>query len=72
MRTLLYITRVEKVSSTETLIGRAAAGSSESDAVWRIMKIVDDGVGNLQTYWRDSNPTAFNSSWTDRASYTYS
>lgn len=70
MKTLVYTSRVDAISSTDTLIGKAEIGSSESATVWRIMKVVDDGFGHVSVKY-SNGVTAFNCSWTDRLTYSY-
>jgi hypothetical protein len=55
-------------ATTYQYFGFAAAGSSESDAVWKISRWT---VANPQAMmWADGN-TAYDNIWTDRASLTY-
>lgn len=50
-----------------TYIGKAAPGSSESDPVWQIQKVVGDTSG----IYADGD-AEFNNVWADRASLSYS
>lgn len=70
-RPVFYTTRVAAFSDTVTYIGTAAAGASESDAVWKIMKLITDAIGNL-TLTYPNGVAAFNQVWTDRESFSYS
>lgn len=70
MRTPLYTLRVDTVSSTVTIIGRAIAGSNENDPVWRLTQIYDDGFGQISIK-TVNGLTGFNYSWTDRNSYSF-
>lgn len=70
MRTPLYTIRVDAVSSTVTIVGKAVAGANESDPVWRLTEITDDGFGHISIK-TVNGLTGFNYSWTDRNSYTF-
>lgn len=70
MRTPLYTYRVDVVSSTVTIIGRAFAGADESDPVWRLTQITNDGFGHVSIK-TVNGLTGFNYSWTDRNSYSF-
>lgn len=49
----------------------ADAGASESDSVWRILRIYINPVGgNVDKKWADGD-TLFDNSFTNRASLTY-
>lgn len=64
-----YTIRTETVGSI-TYVGEAAIGSSEASPVWRIKRITDTGSG-IKIEFVDGN-SEWDSSWTDRVSYTYS
>lgn len=69
-RTPVYTMRVDEVSSTVTYIGRAIAGSSESDAVWLIKKM--EQVGTVLSIKTVDGTSASNAAWAQRTGYTYS
>ena len=62
--------RLDKVSTTTTYIGEAIPGSSESDSVWRIKRMVEDG-DDLQILFADGDSN-FDNIWNNRASLSYS
>lgn len=62
--------RVDEASATVTYVGAAAAGASESDAVWQISRLTTSG-SVLTVQWADGN-TNFDNNWANRASLTYS
>lgn len=64
-------TRLDVVSSTVMYVGKAAIGASESDPVWKIQKIEMDAGGGLKTLHVDGK-SINNSTWANRATYTYS
>lgn len=59
--------------ATETLIykGEAEAGSSFSQPVWRIRKLVLSEDGDVSETWADGNAN-FDNTWDNRASLIYS
>jgi len=60
-------------STVTTYIGWAEIGSTTSDAVWRIAKIVETTSGGTVTSietWADKNQY-FDNIWDNRASLTY-
>ena len=62
--------RLDKVSTTTTYIGEAIPGSSESDSVWRIKRMVEDG-DDLQILFADGDSN-FDNIWDNRVSLSYS
>ena len=53
-------------------VGHAVPGSSQSDAVWQIMKIDETGSPtSLVSGYADGNAN-FDNAWTDRLTKTYS
>ncbi len=52
-----------------TYIGKATAGSSESDAVWQIQKV--DETSGTEITWEDGNDN-FDNKWSERESGSYS
>ena len=52
-------------------VGQAAPGAAEGDLVWKIRKFTYSGTNATEVNWAQGSP-AYKSSWTDRASYTYS
>ena len=64
-----YSKRVDVASSTDTYIGEAEVGSSESDPVWRIKKLVGNPERDVNIYFASKK---FNQVWADRASVSYS
>lgn len=64
-----YSLKTETVGSI-TYIGQAAVGTPTSAPKWRIRRITDSG-GNLTIEYVDGK-TAWNSTWDDRVSYSYS
>ncbi len=64
-----YETRMDEPNSTTTYVGQAAPGSSTSDAVWRIKRILISGTETI-VEWADGN-SDFDNVWNARASLTY-
>lgn len=64
----LYTTRLEEVGAL-TYVGDALAGSSESNAVWRIKRI--DETSGVVVLWADGNDN-FDNIWTDYLTLIYS
>ena len=69
-QTLVETTRIDVASSTVTYVGKAKAGASEADPVWRIQKIVSDASGSMSIKYVDGNSDS-DSTWNDRALYAY-
>jgi hypothetical protein len=63
--------RVDFFDDNTTYKGEAIAGSIESDAVWRIIKIVTDTTGNISKILANGNSEYINI-WNDRLSLSYS
>lgn len=61
-------TRMDKVDDTLAYVGKAPPGSTSSDAVWQIQKIVTTDE-DIAITWADEG--AFSQIWDDRASLTY-
>jgi hypothetical protein len=59
--------RVDEASDTVTYIGEAEPGSTDSEAKWRIKRIVVSGTVTSIT-WALNNPD-FVHVWNDRATY---
>jgi hypothetical protein len=62
------ITLMDEASATITYVGKAAAGSISSSAVWQIQRI--DSSSGLAVLYADSI-TTFTKVWDSRAGYTY-
>ena len=66
--------RVDAISSTDSILGYAEIGTSETDTVWRLKRITK--VGNITSIkYPELDGAAsrtFNFSWDLRTSYTYS
>jgi len=66
----LLALRLDETSTTNiTYVGKAAPGSSEGSAVWRIF-IIDETTSVMKILWADSNSN-FDNIWTNRTSLTY-
>jgi len=62
---------IDDVDNSTFYLGRSVRGSATSDAVWRILKIVEDSGGDV--FFQYANGTiAFDKVWDDRATYAYS
>ena len=67
----VYTKLLDDVSTTSTLyLGEATPSSIESDAVWRIQKIVFDASGNVDSV-RFAGTGTFTQIWNNRTSLTY-
>ena len=69
-----YSTRVDEETTNLIYVGEALPGSSETDPVWRIQKVVTTGSGagsTAQIYWAGGT-TDFTSIWANRLLLTYS
>ena len=67
----VYAKRVDFVSDNLLYRGEAAVGSADSEAVWRIRKIVIAGDGDITETWAGGN-AAFDKSWDNRLNEVYS
>jgi hypothetical protein len=65
-----YKVAIDEVSAAVTYIGKAAAGSATSSAVWQIAKLGTSGTVTLKT--TADGDFLFNNVWDNRASLTYS
>ncbi len=66
----VYATRVDEVSASLTYVGKALAGTIDSDPLWQVQRIqVSGAVTTVQ--FADGN-TNFDNIWADRASLAYS
>lgn len=62
---------MDPASATITYVGRAAAGSATSAAVWQLSRLTFDVSGNLtKQEWADGNGN-YDNVWDDRASLSY-
>ena len=61
--------RIDTASATVKYIGWAVAGSAESGAVWRIMRMTTD-AGDTTVEWADGD-TDYDNVFDDRATLTY-
>lgn len=61
----------EVVTSTLSYLGKAPAGSSESDPVWQIVQVVSDASGSIATKFANGT-IHYESAWADRATLSYS
>lgn len=60
--------RIDDTNDPIIYIGKAPIGSSESNAVWQVVKL-DTSSGLIKT-WADGD-ASFDNVWADRASLTY-
>lgn len=67
----VYAKRVDFVSDNLLYRGEAAVGSADSEAVWRIRKVVIAGDGDITETWAGGS-ALFDKVWDDRASLGYS
>jgi hypothetical protein len=67
----LYSKRIDFISDSILYKGEAVVGALESDAVWRIRKIIIGNDGDITEIWADGDSN-FNNIWNNRLSYTYS
>lgn len=58
----------DTTTANVTYVGKAASGSSESDAVWQIQRI--DESSGMEITWADGDQL-FDNVWNNRASLTY-
>ena len=65
-----YTKRVDATSTTNTYIGEAIAGSSESDPVWRIQQSTTNSEGDVTILFANGEDK-FNQKWSDRATLSY-
>ncbi len=66
----IYATRVDEVSASLTYVGKALAGTSDSDPLWQVQRIqVSGAVTTVQ--FADGN-TNFDNIWANRGSLSYS
>lgn len=64
-------TNYDAVSVTLAYVGKAAAGTLSSAAVWQVKKLVFNAEGDVTTTFADGNAN-FDNVWDNRASLTYS
>ena len=62
-------THLDQVTNNLTYIGEALPGSLDSNAVWRIKRLVETGPDSEIT-WADGD-SDFDNIWDDRLSLTY-
>jgi hypothetical protein len=62
-------TLIDEVDSTTTYIGKAKTGSSTSDAVWQIKKIVKTGTVT-EILFADGDEN-YDNKWTERETLSY-
>lgn len=67
---MVYSKRIDFVGEDIIYRGEAAVGSSETDLVWRIRKIVVAGDGDIMETWAGGS-AVFNKQWSQRTSYNY-
>lgn len=67
--TASYAVVLDEYSSTETYVGEAAPGSSQSDPVWRIKKV--DTSSGVTVTWAEGS-SDFSNRWDQRLSLSYS
>ncbi len=68
-----FITRAENnVAGDPIYIGRALAGTAESDAGWQIKKVTYDGSDFFIADNFAEGTNGYDKVWNDRAGYTYS
>lgn len=67
----LYSKRIDFISDSILYKGEAVVGALESDAVWRIRKIVIGVDGDITEIWADGDSN-FNNIWNNRLNYSYS
>lgn len=68
---IVYSKRIDFINDNLLYKGEAAVGSSESNPVWRIRKIVVGADGDVTEVWAGGTAD-FTNSWINRASYIYS
>jgi len=71
---MTYARRLDMVSESLMYRGEAAAGSSETDPVWRIRRItvtLSGALVDVSEQWANGDGL-FNNVWADRASLSYS
>lgn len=67
----MFAKRVDFVTDNEMYRGEAVVGSSESNAVWRIRKIIIAADSDVTETWAGGTAN-FDKIWADRASLIYS
>ncbi len=60
--------RIDEASSTITYVGKAVAGTLDSDSAWQIFKM--DTSSGLEITWPDGE-SSFTFVWDDRVSLSY-
>jgi hypothetical protein len=65
-----FSVRVQELAGGVTYVGKAEIGSSESDPVWRILRLTESGQ-NTDVQYADGDDN-FDNVWADRASLSYS
>ena len=65
-----YATRLDEVSASLNYVGKAVAGTLDSDPLWQIQRIQVSGVVTTIQF-ADGN-TNFDNVWANRGSLTYS
>jgi len=68
---MVYSKRIDFVGEDVIYRGEAAVGSSEASAVWRIRKVLLAADDDITETWAGGT-AAFDKTWTNRATYTYS
>jgi len=63
-----YLTLIDDAGSN-TYIGIASVGSSQSSALWKIKRINESGAATIVS-WADGS-TSFDKVWNDRLTYNY-
>lgn len=67
----VYAKRVDFVSDNLLYRGEAEVGSADSEAVWRVRKVVIAGDGDITETWAGGN-ALFDKVWDDRTTEVYS
>lgn len=67
----MFAKRVDFIGETVIYRGEAAVGSATSASVWRIRRITIANDGDIVEEWADGN-AAFNKTWDDRYTLSYS
>lgn len=65
-----YTSRFDEIDLNSFYFGEAAPGSVESNAVWRIRKVIDR-LSDMEVLWAGGD-NGFVNKWTDRAGLSYS
>lgn len=67
----MMYTKLIDTAGTLTYIGEAVPGTATSAYLWRIYRVDSTNDPDMEIRWADAS-TAFDKSWDNRASYTYS